>query len=206
MTTMAKTRLVLALLLVVPVFSSYPFPTQETSVTRTHLMRDIEESSLIIGIGLESFGEDPEYMSDTYFGYLGYAPFDWLEAGLAVHCLTLGLYPSVDGRIDLLEIFTDSTRVSCFLMGGVGGLPGDPDYPLFYHGGAAVNYRVTRWLQLYAGAGSDSVATALALQAGVYLAPLNWLGASVNFKLVIGPEGVEPMISAAPLVVVQHKN
>ena len=200
-----KTRLVLTLLFVVPVISLFPFPNQETSVTRTHLMKDIDKSTVVIGIGLETYGEDAAYLSDTYFGYFGYAPFDWLEAGLAVHCLTLALYPSVDVKIDLMEIFTDPTRLSCFLMGGIGGRPGDADYPLFFHGGAAVNFRVARWLQLYAGAGSDSVATALALQAGVYLAPFEWLGASVNFKLAIGPEGVEPMISAAPLLVLQLK-
>jgi hypothetical protein len=202
---MAKTGFILALLLVVPSISSSPFPTQETSVTRTHLMKDIDESTVVIGVGIESFREDPAYMSDTYIGYLGYAPCEWLEVGFALHCLTVMFYPSLDAKIDLMEIFTDSSRLSCMLMGGIGGLPWDEDYPLFFHGGAAVNYRLARWLQLYAGAGSDSVATALVMQAGVFLAPLKWLGASVNFKLSIGSEGVEPTISAVPLLVIHIK-
>jgi hypothetical protein len=165
-------------------------------------MRDIEESTVILGGGLEYFGEDEAYMSDMVFGYLGYAPFRWLEAGIALHNLTFGFYPSIDGKVDLMEFFSDSARLSCMVMAGIGGIPKDPDYPIFLHGGVAVNYRVARWLQLYVGVGSDSVATALAVQAGIHLAPLQWLGASVNFKMAVGREGVEPMISGAPMFVI----
>jgi hypothetical protein len=177
------------------------FPSQESSVTRTHLMRDTEASTLVVAVGLEPSGENVEYMSDAIFGYIGYAPYRWLEAGIAAHNLSFGLYPSVDAKIDLMEFFSDDTPWSCMLMGGVGGLPKDPDYPVFFHGGAAVDYRLRQWLQLYAGAGSDSVARALSLQIGAYMNPFKWFGASANFKLVIGSEGVEPMASAALFVI-----
>ena len=203
---MRKTESVLALLLVLAAACSYAYPSQETSVTRTHLMKDTEASTLVVVAGLEpEFCENDAYMSDSLFGYVGYAPFRWLEAGVAAHVLSFGLYPSVDAKIDLMELFSDSTRWSFMLMGGVGGLPKDPDYPLFFHGGAAVNYQMNHWLQLYAGAGADSVAKALALQTGAYVNPFKWLGASANFKLVIGVEGVVPMASAALFVIGRYE-
>jgi len=202
---MRKTESVLALLLLLAAACSYAYPSQETSVTRTHLMKDTEASTLVVAAGLEAYGEDAAYMGDMIFGYVGYAPFRWLEAGVAAHVLSFGLYPSVDGKIDLMEFFSDNTRWSCMLMGGIGGLPKDPDYPLFFHGGAAVNVRLREWLQLYSGAGADSVANALALQTGAYVNPFKWLGASANFKLVIGPEGVAPMASAALFVIGRYE-
>jgi hypothetical protein len=202
---MSHMKSVLALLLILAATSTCALPSQETSVTRTHLMRDIEASTLVVAAGLEFFGEDPTYTGEMLFGYLGYAPFRWLEAGLAAHVLSFGLYPSVDGKIDLMEFFAEDTRWSCLLMGGIGGRPRDADYPVFYHGGAAVNYRMRKWLQLYAGAGSDSVARALALQTGAYAAPLKWLGASANFKLVISAKGVDPMASAAVFVIGRYE-
>ena len=204
---MKITESVLALLFVLAAACSYAFPIQETSVTRTHLMRDTEASTLVVAAGLESeFCENDAYMSDTLFGYVGYAPLRWLEAGVAAHVLSFGLYPSVDAKIDLMEFFSDDTRWSCMLMGGLGGLPKDPDYPLFFHGGTAVNVRMRHWLQLYAGAGGDSVASALSLQTGAYLTPFKWLGASANFKLVIGSEGVVPMASAAVFVIGRYES
>jgi hypothetical protein len=195
----------LALLFVLAAACSYAFPSRETSVTRTHLMKDTAASTLVVAAGLEPYGDNAEYMSDTLFGYIGYAPFRWLEAGLAAHYLSFGLYPSLDAKIDLMEFFSDDTRWSCMLMGGVGGLPKDPDYPLFFHGGAAVNYQMNHWLQLYAGAGGDSVADALALQTGAYVNPFKWLGASANFKLVIGSAGIVPMASTALFVIGRYE-
>ena len=204
---MNHVKSVLVLLFVLAAACSYAMPSTESSVTRTHLMRDTEASTLVVAVGLEPpLGEDDKYTSDSLFGYLGYAPCRWLEAGVAAHYLSFGLYPAVDAKIDLMEIFTDNTRWSGMLMGGIGGLPKDPDYPLFFHGGAAVNVRMKHWLQLYAGAGSDSVAKALALQTGAYVAPFEWLGASVNFKLVIGSKGVEPMASAAVFVIGRYEH
>jgi hypothetical protein len=196
---------VLALLFILAATWTYALPSQESSITRTHLMKDTEASTLVVAAGLEYFGENVAYTGDMVFCYLGYAPFRWLEAGLAIHFISFGLYPSVDGKIDLMEFFSDDPRLSCMLMGGVGGLPKDPDYPLFFHGGAAVNYHMLPWLQLYAGAGSDSVAKALALQAGAYVAPLKWLGASANFKLVISGKGVDPMVSGAVFVIGRYE-
>jgi hypothetical protein len=203
---MSKLKSVLALALFVLAAACLgAFPSQETSVTRTHLMRDTEASTLVIAAGMEPYGENVAYMSDAIFGYIGYAPTRWLEAGIAAHNLSFGLYPSLDAKIDLMEFITDDTRWSCMLMGGIGGLPKDPDYPVFFHGGAAANVRMTPWLQLYAGAGSDSVARALALQMGAYLNPIRWFGASANFKLAIGSEGVEPMGSVALFLIGRYE-
>lgn len=202
---MNNVRSVLALLFVLAAACSYAFPSQETSVTRTHLMKDTEASTLVVALGVEPIGENDVYTTDMLFGYVGYAPFRWLEAGLAAHVLTFGFYPSVDGKIDLMEFFSDDSQWSCMLQGGIGGLPKDPDYSIFIHGGAAVNYQMTDWLQLYGGAGGDSVASALALQTGAYANPFKWLGVSANFKLVIGAGGVVPGASAALFVIGRYE-
>ncbi len=167
------------------------------TVTRTHLMKDIDKSTITTVAGVEfELTDDPEYMGDSLFGYFSYAPWDWLELGIAGHALTLGLYPSVDAKIDVVDIFTDSSRFSCLLMGGVGGLPEDL---FFYHGGLTMNYRLDQYVQLYLGAGSDSISEALIFQAGAYIVPLKSVGISTNLKLVTGRDGTDLMFSVAPL-------
>ena len=66
----------------------------------------------------------------------------------------------------------------------------------------ALNLQVKEDLQLYLGAGTDSLSNALSVQTGLYVAVLDWLGFSLNFKLAVGPEGTEPMLSAAPVAVI----
>ncbi len=168
-----------------------------STVTRTHLMKDIDKSTITAVAGAEfELAEDFEYVGDSLFGYCSYAPWDWLEFGIASHILNLGLYPSVDAKIDVVDIFTDSRRFSCLLMGGVGGLPEDL---FFYHGGLTMNYRLNQYVQLYLGSGSDSVSEALIFQAGAYIVPMKSVGISTNLKLVTGRDGTELMFSMAPM-------
>jgi hypothetical protein len=167
-----------------------------STVTRTHLMKDIDKSTITAVAGIElELTEDTEYIGDSLFGYFSYAPWDWLEFGIAGHALNLGLYPSVDAKIDAVDIFSDSRRLSLLLMGGIGGLPDDL---FFYHGGLTMNYRPNPNVQLYLGAGSDSIAEALVFQAGAYFIPMESLGIFANFKLVTGRDGTELMFSMAP--------
>ena len=168
-----------------------------STVTRTHLMKDIDKSTITTVAGVEwELTDDPEYIGDSLFGYCSYAPWDWLEFGIAGHILNLGLYPSVDAKIDVVDIFTDSRRFSCLLMGGVGGLPEDL---FFYHGGLTMNFRLNQYVQLYLGAGSDSISEALIFQAGAYIVPLKSVGISTNLKLVTGRDGTDLMFSVAPV-------
>ncbi|UCF98891.1 MAG: hypothetical protein JSV89_04960 [Spirochaetaceae bacterium] len=201
---MAKRIIFLFPLLFIPTSLSYAFAMPETSITRTHLMKDIDPASVTIGIGMEFVSEDPDplYNADFLFGYLGYAPFDWSEFGIAFHTAWISFFPAVEAKIDLVDIFTDASRISCLLMGGIGAYSKDDGFDPIYHGGIAVNFRPKRSQQLYAGAGTDSLAKALNLQVGLYFELLDWLGLSMNFKLVIGPDGTEPMFSAAPLAVI----
>ena len=55
---MDRTISVLLLLVVVAAASAHTFPSLETSVTRTHLMKDTEASSLVVAAGLEAYGQD----------------------------------------------------------------------------------------------------------------------------------------------------
>lgn len=167
-----------------------------STVTRTHLMKDIDKSTITAVAGIEfELTEDTEYIGDSLFGYFSYAPWDWLEFGIAGHELNQGLYPSVDAKIDAVDIFSDSLRLSFLLMGGIGGVPDDL---FFYHGGLAVNYRLNPNVQLYLGAGSDSISEALIFHAGAYFIPMESVGIFANFKLVTGREGTEVMFSMAP--------
>jgi hypothetical protein len=193
----------LGVLLILPISSSSALGIPETAITRTHLMKDIEESSVTIGVGTEWLKEEPEpaYNADFLYVYLGYSPLDFLEFGIALHSIWLDFYYLGEAKIDLVDIFTDQKRVSCILMGGAGGRWVEGSFDLLYHGGVAVNYRVDDRMQLYFGAGSDSDSAALNLQAGIYAVALKWLGISFNAKLVTGPKGTEPMISIAPLAV-----
>ena len=168
-----------------------------STVTRTHLMKDIDESTITAVAGVEwELTEDSDYIGDSLFGYFSYAPWDWLEFGIAGHALNLNLYPSVDAKIDAVDIFTESRRLSFLLMGGVGGLPEDL---FFYHGGLTMNYRLNQYVQLYLGAGSDSISEALIFQGGAYFIPMESVGISTNLKLVTGRGGTELMFSMAPV-------
>ena len=168
-----------------------------STVTRTHLMKDIDKSTITAVAGVEwELTEDSDYIGDSLFGYFSYAPWDWLEFGIAGHALNLNLYPSVDAKIDAVDIFTESRRLSFLLMGGVGGLPEDL---FFYHGGLTVNYRLNQYVQLYLGAGSDSISEALIFQGGAYFIPMESVGIFTSFKLVTGRGGTELMFSMAPV-------
>ena len=202
-----KTTIVSLCLLVLTSLISYAGAVPETTVTRTHLMKDIEAETIVIAFGLEMFQQDPEsaYPGEYYFAYCGYPHSDWLEYGLAVHSLDGRPFPVAELKLDPIDIFTDACRFSVLLMGGLGALGVDQQLNLVYHGGAALNFHYNETSQLYAGVGSDSLSGAWSIQAGAYLALLKWLGLSANFKLVTGSAGLEPMLSAAPIVVIRLK-
>jgi hypothetical protein len=198
---MNRKSAMLILLMVIPALAASAFAVPETAITRTFLLKDIERTSITAGIGAEfELVKNPAYLGDNLFGYLGYAPLDWLELGLGAHTARLRILPSVEAKIDLVRIFSDSSRVSCLLMGGVGGLP---DELFFGQAGLGLNMRMSRLLQLYLAAGSDTISKAASLQAGAFVRPLKSLGIAANAKLVIGPEGLTPAVSIAPLVVLQ---
>ena len=150
---------------------------------------------MVAGIEFE-LTKDPEYRGDSFFGYCSYTPWDWAEIGIAGHTVDLTLCPSVDAKIDIVDIFTDSNRFSCLLMGGAGGLAGGRS---FYHGGLAVNFRLDQHVQLYLGSGSDSISEAWIVHAGAFIAVLESLGIFTNLKLATGQAGTELMFSLAPL-------
>lgn len=182
--------------------SGYGMP--ESVVTRTHLLKSIQRGTGTFAVGIESeFRSDSTYSGDSVFGYLGYAFLDWLELGVGAHVQQLSLYPSAEAKIDLLDLFADSGRLSILLMGGAGGLPDDL---WFAHGGLGLLRRHTDRLDLYAAAGTDTVSRALSIQAGALLWPHASLGVSVNPKLVFGPQGNELMVSLAALAALRPRD
>ena len=201
-----KSVITIFCLLVLPAVLSFAGAIPEPTVTRTHLMKDIDAEKIVFGFGLEMFQQDPEppYLGEFYFAYCGYPHSDWLEYGIAVHSISVVPFPMVELKFDPIDIFTDS-RFSLLLMGGLGAVGADQQLHFVYHGGTALNFRYNEKSQLYAGVGSDSLSQAWNVQAGVYVMLLEWLGVSANFKLVSGSEGIEPMASIAPLAIIRLK-
>jgi hypothetical protein len=117
---MGKGAVLLPILLVFPALALSALAVPETSVTRTHLLKDIERSSITLGLGMESeLREQRVYSADYLFGYLGYAPLDWVELGVAAHAIGLSAYPSVDAKVDLVDVFFDSSRWSSIMSAWV---------------------------------------------------------------------------------------
>ena len=195
-----KCRWMLIILLFVPVVAAFAAAIPEATITRSHLMKDIVESHTTVGVGTEfPFREDPSYVSDLYYVYYGYAPYDWLEIDLTLHSCFAAPYPAVEAKIDIIDIFTDSGRLSTIVMGGIGFALAEDIAALVYHGGGAVNYRLSQYWQLYLGMGSDSISKAFNLQAGAYFATRKWFGISMGFSLVTGSAGIELTPSLALL-------
>jgi len=193
-----RCRLFIIILLFVPVVVANAAAIPEATVTRSHLMKDMVESYTTVEVGTEfPLRKNPSYVSDLYFGYYGYAPYDWLEIGVTVHSCFAVPYPSFEAKIDVIDIFTDSRRLSFIVMGGIGLVLAEDIGVLVYHGGGAVNYRLSQYWQLYLGAGTDSISEAFNLQTGVYFATRKWLGFSMGFNLVAGSEGIELIPSLA---------
>lgn len=176
----------------------------ELTITRTHLMKDVEKATAVIGGGFDVAVPDDGYLGDILFGYCGYAPTDWLEVGLGVHAGIGSLVPAVEVTFDALDAFSRIERLSLLIVGGIGGWPGGEVSSLHYHAGAALNYRLNPHLQLYAGAGGDSASQALVAQAGVYVAPLRWLGISTGLGLVHGAEGTAALLCLTPMLVLRR--
>jgi hypothetical protein len=201
---MNNRSILLFLLLFLPALLSYSLGAPETAITRTHLMKDIDPKSITLAVAGDLVREKPEavHYADFLVVYLGYSPWAWLEFGVALHSIWSNPLAGLEGKIDLMEFINDSSRVSCLLIGGFGGYREDGAYSPVVHGGLALNLRVREDLQLYLGAGTDSLSQALSIQTGLYVSVLDWLGFSLSFKLAVGPEGTEPMLSAAPVAVI----
>jgi hypothetical protein len=201
---MDKKTGILLLLLFFPALLSYALGAPETAITRTHLMKDIDPKSITLAVALDIVREKPEavHYADFPVVYLGYSPWAWLEFGVALHSIWSNPLAGLEGKIDLVDFFSDSSRLSCLLIGGFGGYKEEGVYNPVFHGGLALNLQVKEDLQLYLGAGTDSLSDALSVQTGLYVSVSDWLGFSLNLKVAVGPEGTEPMLSAAPLAVI----
>lgn len=202
---MNKSKYFLFFLFLVPAFLLHASSMPETAITHTHLMKDIEKTSITLGMGIEYYSEDPEphYGGDLLYGFLNYAPRDWLELGIALHMVNMTGLPIGEFKVDVIDIFSDNRRLSCLVIGGIGGFIDDDVFRPVYHGGVTANLQVSPKSQLHAGASADSLSKALSLQGGGYVALLNWLGISMNLKFVIGSRGVEPMLSFVPLGIIR---
>ena len=198
-----RSKLVL-LLLFVPAILSFTLGAPEAAITRTHLMKDIDSQTTTLAVAADIVRDtpDPAHYADSLVVYLGYSPWAWLEFGAALHSIWSNPVAALEGKIDMVEFLADSSRLSCLLIGGFGGYKEDAVYSPVFHGAVALNWQVKEDLQLYLGAGTDSLSSALSVQTGLYFSILDWLGFSLNFKLAVGPEGTEPMLSAAPVAVI----
>lgn len=187
-----KWRWILIILLFIPVVGAYTLGIPEATVTRAHLMKDIDESHTIVGVGSEfPFREDADYVADLYYLYYGTALKDWLEIDLTLHSCFVVPYPAVEVKIDVMDIFTDSRRLSTIVMGGIGLAFAEDVAAMVFHGGLAANYRLGQSWQMYLGLGGDSLSDAINLQAGAYFATRKWFGMSMGFSLVTGSGGIE---------------
>ena len=182
---------------------SNAFAIPELTITRTHLMKDVERETVIAGGGFDFAIPGDEYLGDILLGYCGYAPTDWLEIGIGVHAGMESVFPAVEATFDVLDAFSCFDRWSVLIVGGIGGWPGGGENLFHYHGGTVFNYQLNRRLQLYLGAGGDSASEALVVQAGVYLTPLHWLGISTGVGLVYGAKGTAALLCITPLVVLR---
>jgi hypothetical protein len=200
---MNRSKLLL-LLFFLPALLSNALGAPETAITRTHLLKDIDPNSITLAVAADIVREKPEplHYADLPVVYLGYSPWAWLEFGVGLHSMWINPLPALEGKIDLMEFFAGSSRLSCLLICGIGGYKEGGAYSPVFHGGLGLNLRVKEDLELYLGAGTDSVSKALSNQPGLYVSVLNWLGFSLNLKLAVGPEGIEPMLSAAPVAVI----
>lgn len=163
--------------------------TQQPSFSRAYMSRDIREGSFSGGAGVEfqPFKEYSGYSPDFAAPFVSFAPYDWLEMSFAGHVLLL--VPTLDARVDLIDMFTDDLPVSLFIMGGAN--PFIKEEPFMYHYGAMANFRPAPGIEVYAGAGTDAVSDAWAVEGGVHWQPLEWLGFTTGGKWVLGPKGYD---------------
>ena len=161
-------------------------------------MKDIEAKTVTISAGFEKGAEDDiAYWPDLFFEYLGYAPNDWLEFGIAGHYLFH--VPMVEAKVDLAELLLKAEKFSLMPTIGIGPVS-DEDFPA--QAGLIANYRLGEKWQVYTGAGTDLLSEALNLQVGAYWTPKPWFGLTANAKLVAGDKGTSGMISVSPVFLV----
>lgn len=153
-------------------------------VSETHLLCSIHSRRVVISVGTEwdpgkwHFSVSP----DLIFAYGGYSPNDWLELGLSGHAFN-GFYIGIDGKIDVIGIFTNDLPVSLFVLGGLAFVPYSQLLILWpCHAGAAVVFRAAEFLDLYACA-TVTFETHGAYQIGLNLQTFDWLSISANLKI-----------------------
>ena len=147
------------------------------------MLSNIQEKELALNVGTE-FPEqliDEKYLilPDILFEYLSFAPTDWFEFGLAGH-YTVALL-GIDAKLDIVDMFTNDSPVSAMVLGGVQFFSGLQ--PVF-HFGAAVNYSLNRFVELYACAATSTITFFPVFHLGTNLNIFEWLSLSANLKTV----------------------
>lgn len=152
------------------------------TITHTHLADDIREDQFSIAAGVETVvGESPAILPDIAYGYVSYAPTDWLEVGAAAH-YALALI-GADIKIDLIGIVSDGSPWSAMLLGGAMVSPSGGG--LIVHAGIGGNYRVGERVEFFATAGTNSPFFVPMFQIGSNLTLLKWLSLSASAKLAV---------------------
>ncbi len=173
------------------------------TISETHLMSDIDEHDLSISVGTEQpIGESNGILPDVMYEYVSYAPADWVEVGLAGH-YSIALL-GIDARFDIVDMFTDDSPISALILGGVLFFSGGSG-PVG-HMGAAVNYRINRVVEVYAGAATSTLFFAPTFYLGTNINIFKWLSLAANMKLALNtvveedPPPAALMISVAPRI------
>ena len=174
------------------------------TISETHLLSDIQEKELSISVGTDQLiGESSVFLPDVLFEYISFAPTDWFEFGLAGHYSVALL--GIDARLDFVDMFTEDSPISAMLLGGVLFLSGGPS-PIV-HFGTAVNYRISRFVELYAGAATSTLFFVPSFHFGTNLNIFEWLSLSANLKIALNlvdtSSGYPPaafMLSIAPRI------
>ncbi|MBT3273478.1 MAG: hypothetical protein HN368_10000 [Spirochaetales bacterium] len=153
------------------------------TISETHLVDDIREKTFSITAGAEApLGEPTLVLPDVLFEYLSYSPTDWFEFGLAGH-YGIGL-SGVDFKIDFVNMWDDESPWSAMLIGGALVPPGGGG-GFVAHAGAAVNYQVNNWLELYGCAATSTLFLVPVFHVGVSVSPFRWLSLAGNIKVVL---------------------
>lgn len=173
------TKILLTILIVSTCCSCVIIPT----ISQTHLIDDIRAKNLSVNAGIElPIGESPGVLPDVIYEYVSYAPTDWFEIGVAGHYGIAAM--GADLAVDVVDIVTDDSPWSALIVGGV-LLSTQGGSLVIAHAGAAVNYRLNHFLELYASAGTNSPFFAPLFHIGANISPLRWLSLSANLKLAI---------------------
>ena len=118
---------------------------------------------------------------DVLYEYISFAPTDWFEFGLVGHYSVALL--GIDTIFDFVNMFTDDSPLSAMLLGGVLLFSGGSG-PIV-HFGAAANYRINRFVELYACAATSTLFFVPSFHLGTNLNIFEWLSLSANLKMAL---------------------